>query len=315
MGSEKHWQSIRSAPSPDETGTVSSHDGTTIAFQVFGKDGPVLLMGNGVGVGFVGLARQIELFRGRRRVVCWDYRGTFDSGVPGPAGLSMVAHAGDGLAVLSHLEATQASYVGWSMGVQVGFEIARQRPLLLDRLVGIGGVAGNPFKVALPMLGIDRLVPGALDVVARFAGRLSPVVRAVVEREAFLRAAIAAGYVRPHADRDVFLAMARGVANHDLRVYLTTIAEMGRHDVEDTLPDLRCPLLLVNGSLDQMIPVPELRRLATLAPRGGVHVVDGASHFVTIEAPAQVNWAIERFLLSGDPNPPPPRPGLGGAGC
>ena len=297
--SSTFWNSVEVLPEPVEVGRVPSFDGTGLAYQVFGTGPRTVLFGNGVGVGYVGLLRQIEALAGCYRVVTWDYRGLFDSHLPGWGGLEMEAHARDGIALLDHLGVEQASYVGWSMGVQVGFEIARLRPQLMQRIVGIGGVAGNPFKAAFPVPGLERLFPPALQLLSRFAAPLSPLLRRVVDSEAFLRGATLGGYIRPTADRQVFQAMARGVASHDLGIYLETTAALGRHDAEDVLGELSADVLLLVGQKDALTPPREARRLAAVARNGHVHVVDDCSHFVTIEAPEEVNRVVGKFLDSG----------------
>ena len=59
---------------PDREGVLRLDDGTLLPWQEFGA-GPAVVLANGIGVRWPGLAHQIETLRARRRVVCWDYRG------------------------------------------------------------------------------------------------------------------------------------------------------------------------------------------------------------------------------------------------
>ncbi|MBI4700104.1 MAG: alpha/beta fold hydrolase [Deltaproteobacteria bacterium] len=280
---------------PDEIHRVTSFDGTRIACQVFGQ-GSAIVVGNGIGVGYRGLALQIARLRQRFRVVSWDHRGIFRSAAPGSGGTGVRAHARDCLAVMDALGLAQAGYLGWSMGVQVGFEVARLQPGRLSRLAGIGGVAGDTFRAALPLPALPRLVPRALAAAVPLARLARPLVRRIIAADGFFRAACLSGYVRPHADREVFMTMARGVAEHDPALYLTTLAALGRHDATAVLPDLAVPVLFLAGAEDHMTPRRVLERLARMAPKGRVHVVAGASHFVTIEAPDEVGRVLEQFF-------------------
>jgi non-heme chloroperoxidase len=280
---------------PDETGQVRSFDGTRIAYQSFG-DGAPIIWGNGIGVGYQGVRLQIEHLRSRFRVVTLDHRGVFASDAPGTGGVTMEAHARDCLAVADHLRLDRPGYCGWSMGVQVGFEVLRLEPERFCRMACIGGVAGSPFRAALPLPGLDRALPAALEGMARIAPLLSPAVRSLLPSTAMVRVATLARFVRRRADRDSFVTMLRGVASHDHRRYLQILAEIGRHDARAIVPTLELPILFLAGGDDYLTPRRELERLASLAPHGEVHTVEGASHFVILEAPAESNRLLEEFF-------------------
>lgn len=282
---------------PDATGEVRSFDGTRLCFQSFGV-GPAVLWGNGIGVGYAGVALQIEHLRRRFRVVTLDHRGVFASGRPGAGGVTMEAHARDWLAVMDHLGLERPGYCGWSMGVQVGFEVLRLEPQRFSRLACIGGVAGSPFRGALPVPGLDRALPPLLDRVAKLAPLLSPVAAPLLSSRGFVRLATWARFVRPGADRASFETMLRGVASHDHRLYLETLAEIGRHDAEAIVSSLEIPILFLAGGDDYLTPRRELERLAAMAPRGQVRTVEGASHFVILEAPHEANRLLEGFFAA-----------------
>lgn len=280
---------------PDAVATITSFDGTRISYQVFGS-GPTILFGNGIGVSWPGVRLQLAHLRQHHRVVCWDHRGIAASDPPGSGGFGVDAHARDALAVSDALDLERPGYLGWSMGVQVGFEVLRQRADAFARMACIGGVAGSPFRAAMPLPGLSRVLPAVLDRLARLAPHLSPVLGPLIRRDGFFRAACLAGYVRPNADREVFMGMVRAVAGHDHWLYLAMLAELGRHQAEDLLPRLSLPVLFLAGGQDHMTPRRELERLARLVRNGSVHTVHDASHFVTIEAPDEVNRVLAEFF-------------------
>ncbi len=282
--------------SPDSTTTVSSFDRTRLAVQEFGQ-GPPLVIGNGIGVSYPGLAHQIEHLSRRFRVVTWDYRGLFGSDPAEWGGLGLAAHARDVLAVMDALEIEQAAFLGWSMGVQVGFELLRIAPRRLVRLAGISGGSGQLFRSAMGIpRGFDRALAQALERTAPLAPRFSKLTQRLVPSVPFYWASRLVRFVGPQTDRAMYDAMARAVAGHDHRVYLTTLAELGRHDASRLLPRLDLPLLFLVGSKDGVTPPHYVEALAAKAPNARVHVVPGASHFVTVEEPAKVNHALEEFF-------------------
>ena len=280
---------------PDREGGFQASDGVELRYQVFGQGHPVLVA-NGIGVSHGGLALQLAQLRERFRQLCWDYRGVFGSVAPRGTDLSVQSHARDGLALLDTLEVERAALLGWSMGVQVGFELHRLQPGRLTRLACIGGLPASPFRARLPLPGLHRLAPPVLELAARGAPAFSPVVRQVAKRSAFYHLARTSRFIRKRADRRVFMEMARAVGGHDHRIYLRTLAEMGRHDARQALDELDVPLLLIVGAQDHLVPARHVRRAAARARGAQLLVVPDASHFVTAEAPEVVNPALERFF-------------------
>jgi len=280
---------------PREIGDLVSYDGTSIRYQVFGE-GPPVVVANGIGVGYRGLSLQLEHLAQRFRLICWDYRGFFDSGPPGHGGPRMASHGRDCLAVMDELGLERAGFIGWSMGVSVGFEVLRLEGERFSRLACVDGIPLSPF-VSTPLLPVAaRRFPSALRLAARGAPLVSPVLSGILRRSEFQSAAGLSGLLRRHADPEVFMAMADGVAGHDLRFYLQTLAELGHQDAHGLLPELRIPLLFLVGERDLFIPPWVVRRLARRAPRARVQVIRGASHFTVVEQPEQLNAALEAFL-------------------
>lgn len=280
-------------------GHARSFDGTRIAYQVFG-DGPPVLVGNGIGVGYRSLELQTARLSRRFRVVTWDHRGIFGSEAPRSGDVSVAAQARDCLAVMDALHVQDAAFIGWSMGAQVGFELLRWAPERIARVAALGGAAGNPFAGVLPaaLPRLHRLAPRAVDGAASVSPLLSPLSRRLVGSEAFFRMACASGYVSRSADRTMFMRMARGVAQHDHRLYLRTLAALGRHDATDLLHGLSIPVLFIAGGRDTMVPPRVLEALADALPEGRVHTVPDGTHFALIERPDHVNEVLEEFCAA-----------------
>jgi 3-oxoadipate enol-lactonase len=69
-----------------------------------------------------------------------------------------------------------------------------------------------------------------------------------------------------------------------------------RPDATDVVRSFDGPLLAVVGDRDELVSVDEARELAAAAPHGAVEVVDGAGHFVSLDAPERFNAIVRRFL-------------------
>lgn len=55
-------------------------------------------------------------------------------------------------------------------------------------------------------------------------------------------------------------------------------AEFSRVTTEDSIADIKVPLLLLHGTADDVVPVEHANRLAERAPGAEVHIIDGAAH-------------------------------------
>jgi pimeloyl-ACP methyl ester carboxylesterase len=254
------------------------------------------VVGNGIGVGYQGLELQIDALRRRYWVVCWDHRGVFLSDPPGSGGVGVAAHARDCLAIIDELGLVKPRYLGWSMGVQVGIEVWRLRRGTFERLALASGVAGNPLRAAVPLPVLADAAPAVTRGLAPIAAAIRPVLARVVASPGFVAGARLLGLLRPHADTQLFMTMTRGVASHDPSLYLRTLAELCAHEAEEVLPTIDVPVLFLAGRVDRMTPPRELERLAALCPAGRAHVVEGASHFLPIEQPAELERVLDAFF-------------------
>jgi pimeloyl-ACP methyl ester carboxylesterase len=71
-----------------------------------------------------------------------------------------------------------------------------------------------------------------------------------------------------------------------------------RRGVEDLLPSIRVPTLVLHGAEDAAIVEARARRSASLIP-GALWVdLPRAGHTATVEEPAAVNAALDAFLSS-----------------
>ncbi len=272
---------------PRQIGDIVSYDGTSIRYQRFGE-GPPVVIANGIGVGYRGLTLQLEYLAQHFDLICWDYRGFFDSGPPGYGGPQMAAHG--------HTGARDPVLVGWSMGVSVGFEALGFDTGRFSRMACLDGVPTSPFG-ASPLVPLaSRALPRALRAAAVTAPVVSPVLSRLLRSREFRPIAGRSGLLRRHAHPEAFEAMTHGVASHDLRLYLRTLAELGRSDTQALLPKVQIPLLFLVGEFDLFIPPWVVRRLARRAPNARLEVIPGASHFTVVEEPALVNQALEVFL-------------------
>lgn len=76
-----------------------------------------------------------------------------------------------------------------------------------------------------------------------------------------------------------------------------TFREMLRDRIEDRLPRVRAPVLVVRGERDPIAPEPWAERLAGLAPDGRLVTVPGAAHTLNHYQPDELARVVEAFVL------------------
>ncbi len=279
-------------------GRVTTADGAMIDYQRSGDPAaPTVVLANGIGVDHPGVALQRRALETDHQVLTWDYRGVAGSTMPSvDADVSMGRHAQDLLTVLDHAGVDRAVVVGWSMGVQVGLELARSAPERLAGFVALLGAHGRPFRGAFP-----GPLAALVEALFGFAARnptlaQAPLDAAVALPDVAFRVLSLASFVGADADRVVFDGNVASVQRMNRRVYLRTMLELAEHDAHDVLPTLRCPALVIAGSRDRLTPPKVAHEMVAQIPGAEYREVDGGTHFALIEQPERVNGWLRELM-------------------
>lgn len=222
-----------------------------------------------------------------RRVVAISLAGHGASDAPADAARYAAARAAaDVVQVLDALALPRVALLGYSMGGRVALHVAlaaprRVRALLLES--ASPGIADPESRAARRES--DRALAHdiELDGVAAFVARwerlpLWESQRALPEAvRARLRALRLAGD-------------ARGLANS-----LRGLGQGESEPLHGRLPELRMPVLLLSGALDEAY-VAIAREMAAAMPRASVAVTAGAGHAVHLERPSEFGGAVNAFL-------------------
>src|SRR3954447_14770265 len=135
---------------------VRSPDGTELrAWCNDGVGAPVLIC-NGLGTppaAWPGITARGSGFR----VVTWYQRGLGGSARPSdPARVRVEDHAEDARAVLDAYAVPAATLIGWSLGVNVAFELALEDPARVRAVLAVAGVPGGTFSSLFAPYGVPR---------------------------------------------------------------------------------------------------------------------------------------------------------------
>ena len=283
-------------PPPVEERRFVSFDGTEIAYQAVGQGRPILLC-NGLGGSWEAWSHQIQYFRDRYRILCWDYRGLYGSDAPrDPAALGIAEHARDALYLLREEGADRAAVVGWSMGVQVGLEMFRAAPDKIASLAMVNGVAGRPWDYVFNLNLVGRLLPPFLRGLRSMPRTIEATVRQatrIPDPGAWVkRVGLAARTFDEQAAGEVI----EKFRTLDMDIFIRLLERMGEHDAWDLLPTVDVPVLIIAGSRDVFTPRYAAERMARRTRGSEVMIIPGATHYAVLEYPEMVNLRLEKFF-------------------
>ena len=233
---------------------------------------------------------------------------------PGPA------HASRTPVVLVHGVVVSSRYL-----LPAAVELAADFPVLVPDLPGYGLSDPSPSAPDLATLA-DATIECAVgaghervSLVGNSFGAQIVVEAALrhperVERVALLGPTVDSGarnllrqYVRwqrnaPDEHPSCVLIMARDLSDIGLFRAARLLRVMLGDAIEEKLPHVRCPALVVRGGRDRVVPARWAEHVAALLPRGRLETVAGFSHMAHYSGPLAVLPVLRPFLL-GRPEP------------
>ena len=276
---------------------TTKDDGAVVAGVRAGNGPPVLLLHGGPGMGFEYLRDLADELAQENDVALYQQRGLAPSAVEGP--YTVATEVDDARRVLDALGWDKAYVVGHSWGGHLALHVAEGLP---DRL--FGALAVDP----LGSVGDGRWPEFDEEMFRRTPEELRARAR---ELDALTTEGAAGDELALEQMSIVWPAYFADPANAppmpELRMASERSARMGRSILaelpvlEAGLPLIRVPVGFVHGSLSPM-PVTASTDAANRIPGAWVDVVDGAGHFVWVEAPGAVSASLRR-LTAGFEHP------------
>jgi pimeloyl-ACP methyl ester carboxylesterase len=279
---------IAHTSSPVTSQQVTSADGTLIEAWSSQDSGIPVLMCNGLGASpsaWPAIVAEASGFR----VVGWDYRGLGASERPrNPERVQVEDHTADARAVLDAFGLPSATVVGWSLGVNVAFELALQDPGRVSGVLAVAGVPGGSFSSLFGPLGVPRRLRAPAG---RLSSRLLPVVGRLMPLlmggmqpwQTLLEPAVAhrsAGDVRR---LETLAEVLREFAGHDWGWFRHLAVAAADHAPLDLSP-LSCPVTLLAGRYDTLVDVADMRTAAEGLPGTRYRQFPG-THFLPLQYP------------------------------
>ena len=280
---------------------VRSVDGTSIRAWSSDGDGPAVLLCNGLGAPPEAWPRLVPRDSGYR-VVGWDHRGLGGSQRPAdPARVRVEDHTDDARAVLDEFGLHAATVVGWSLGVNVAFELALENPERVEGVVAVAGVPGGSYSSLFATYGVPRPLRAPLG---RWGSRVLPVVgpllpvllASVPPWHDLLAPAATRGPAREAAHPGALAAVVREFARHDWTWYRHLSVALADHAPLD-VSGVRCPVTFLAGRFDSLVDVADVRTAARAVRAARYRELLG-THFLPLQYP-EVMLAELRGLAGG----------------
>jgi pimeloyl-ACP methyl ester carboxylesterase len=252
---------------------IAVGNGVRLAYFEAGHGEPSLLLLHGMASNRHDMARQVDYFRPRHRVIALDMRGHGDSDVPsGPYDALTLMR--DFTSVISQLELERPVVIGHSWGASMALALGARSPKLVRAVVALDPSV-RPPSVRRTELDAYYASLGGTD----HARRVLEYVRAHLAEPSDPRDLVdPALLTMSRTDPQAYLAMARAALDFD------TVA---------AARDCSVPALLVLPTHPRLTDV---ALLPSFSPTVHVAQVVGSGHFMQLVVADQVNAMIRRFL-------------------
>ncbi len=207
------------------------------------------------------------------RVYMPDLLGFGRSQQPSDFSYSVLDQAAVLVDFMNVLQIKKADVTGWSMGGWIVQLIAFEHPERVSRLILIDSV-GLSIK---PTWDTNLFVPNSEHELAELDALLMPNPPPIP----------------PFIARDLLRNFSRNgwVIRRAMASMLT-----GQNVTDNLLPQLKFPVLIVWGSLDQIAPVNQATIMHNLIPKSELDVIPGCGHMVPLQCAAEMDPITLKFI-------------------
>jgi 3-oxoadipate enol-lactonase len=260
-------------------------NGIDIAYRIDGDGAPTrpwLVFAHALGHDHTMWEPQVEAFGRACNILRYDLRGHGRS--EAPKGDYTIEQMADDLRdLLDHLAIRRCHLVGLSLGAMVGMLAAIRAPMRFASLTVAG--AACRFSPQLQPMWDSRIA----------AVRSPRGMNAIID--ATISGWFTAGFFATRAAdvaRSVLVLRRTPVAG-----FIGSVAAMSRADLVARLSGISCPVLVVAGTDDRVVPISYAEQILLNVPSARLRRITGAAHLSNLEQAADFNAALREFLAGG----------------
>lgn len=264
--------------------------GKLVNYVDFGADNgkaPLLFI-HGIAGRWTHWLENIPVFARSRRVIAIDLPGFGQSEVPSD-GITIPGYGRSVESFCDQLELKSVQVVGSSMGGFIGAEMAIQYPQRVERLVLVSAAGASDL-----LLKVAPLV-GTVAFLERLSARHVAAFREKLLSRPGIRK-IGLSLIANHGDRlspEMAYELSLGVNKEG---FAEAFKAMTEYDIRDRLGEIGCPVLIVWGADDPLVPIEDAHLFEKAIPGARLEIIPDASHLSMLERPAQFNRIVEQFL-------------------
>jgi pimeloyl-ACP methyl ester carboxylesterase len=254
-------------------------NGITLAYREIGSGFPLLMINGFASTMDTWNPPVLAMLAAHFRVIIFDNRGTGYSSLSEQP-FSMALFADDTLALMEALRISRAHVLGLSMGASVAQELVLAKPELVDRLILIAGTFGGDRAERMQQETWEKLADKSgspLDLANRMFSLLFP--------EDWLATHDPSQYC-PEVHETTSIECAARQAE----------AFTGWPGSYERLPGIRCPVLVITGTEDVIIPAKNAGLIAGRIPGARCVRIPGAGHGLQYQFPDALAREIISFL-------------------
>ena len=264
-------------------------DGREVNYCELGE-GPALVFIHGLGASWQSWLENMPDFAQDHRVVAIDLPG-FGYSEPPDGDISIEYYGRWTCRLLEAIGIESAAVVGNSMGGFVGAELAIRAPERVQRLVVVSAaIFWQTYRRAQPLLRLARLTDAAA---ARALARATDDI--ATRRRLRVWALASAGFRYPHLiSPELAHEMVRSARRTD--GFLPALEALADYPLDEELPKISCPTLIVWGAHDTLVPAKDAKRLQELIPGARRVIFERTGHVAMLERPERFNRLLREFL-------------------
>jgi len=257
--------------------------GIQIAYNIDGRGEPLVLIGGFTMVKESWEVQVAELSK-RFRVITFDNRGVGETTVPKQR-FTVVEMAADTVGLMDALGIDSAHVFGVSMGGLIAQTLALDHPDRVRKVV-LGCTTHGGRHAVQPQKEVMQLLAKASD----------PSIPAEESVRMRLPTILAERFIREEPERlEEFVRVSvqhwptpEGAAGQ--------MGALSVFNAKKRLGEIRCPVLVITGAEDRMMPAENSRLLAEGIEGAEQYLVEGAGHSFFFEKPDEVNRVLIDFL-------------------
>lgn len=261
-----------------KVGSINIHYGTS------GEGDPLLLIMGFMAPGAIWIP-MLPLMPGFR-CIYFDNRGTgLSDKPPGPYTIPDMAEDASGL--LKALGIAKAKVHGVSMGGMIAQELTLRHPEQVEKLVLGCTCAGGPTtKLPAPET-TEKLLAGTRMALSNPDDALDILMPLLVPQN----------FIAAHPEiKSIVLAGAPMAPRTPPETAGYAMAGIAQFNAYDRLPRIKCPVLIIHGDQDVVIPSENAAIIKSRIPHAEVLIIPGAGHAYQVADPVGIHQRIVSWL-------------------